>query len=304
MKKYNYLIALILLGILAWYFFIKPYDYLVRFEIKTSPGTLLKEAEDWNLVNEKKEVFTYIINNKNPFESLNEVIETDDLKLNLDWNFESINDTITLVKVGITEEEHSIYNRITAPFINTTFKKKTINLIQSYKEEIEFKLREKFNVKYFGIDTIAEQQYVYIELKNVNMLDKAAKMIDANQDFMEFLNNHNMNGGTFPFLIVDRWDLVTNTIDFRYCFPVKNLDSLPVNTKYKYDLLSSKKSLKAIYNGNYMTSDRGWFALQEYAKRHNIPIDLNPIEIFKNSPFDGGDELKWKAEIYMPIKTN
>ena len=48
MKKIALWIGILLLAGLIWYLFIKPYDYLVRFEVKTSPGTVNQMIKIWN----------------------------------------------------------------------------------------------------------------------------------------------------------------------------------------------------------------------------------------------------------------
>ena len=98
-------------------------------------------------------------------------------------------------------------------------------------------------------------------------------------------------------------ELIKNdSIQYNFCFPIKQSDSLPKHPEIKYKRYYEKDAIKATYNGNYITSDRAWYALKEYADRNNIEIDLTPIEIFYNNPNMGGDELQWKAEIFMPIK--
>ena len=70
----------------------------------------------------------------------------------------------------------------------------------------------------------------------------------------------------------------------------------------QYKQYNQVTALKAVYNGNYITSDRAWYALLDYAKQNNIAVNNNPVEVFYNNPNYGGDEMRWKAEIYMPIK--
>jgi hypothetical protein len=41
----------------------------------------------------------------------------------------------------------------------------------------------------------------------------------------------------------------------------------------------------------------------DYANSKNIGIEAKPLEVFFSNPNTGGDELSWKAEIYMPIKS-
>lgn len=304
LKKTKYGIALVLLGTLIWYLVIKPDDYIVTFKAVTSPGTLFKGLEEWNEISQKTDSFSYVLNNKKPFESFNETVETNNLTLQLNWDIEALNDTISEVVVGITEKEHSLYNRLTAPFLKTPFKEKSINLIRDFKKGIDYQLKEKFKVKIFGIDTIPELSYAYINLSHIKAKDKAKEMMKNNSFLVEFLNKHNLKKGEFPFVIVNHWDLNKDQIDFRYCFPIVETDSLPFNEEIKYDKIKADLALKAIYNGNYKTSDRAWFGLYEYAKRHHIDINDCPVEFFQSNPFYGGDELKWKAEIYMPLNNN
>jgi len=302
MRKIKFLIAFIFLGGLIWYLFIKPHDYIIIFKSKTSPGALFISVEEWNLLNQKKDSSHYKINHKTPFTSINETLQIDEIFLEMDWNFISINDSITKVVVGITEKENSIYNRLTAPFSNTLFKNTVINAIQGFKDGVDYQLKTKFNTKYVGTDTIPEINYAYIESKSISMRDKAKEMMKNNATLLSFINKHELKDGEHPFLVIDKWDLNESKIDFRFCFPIKLKDSMPFHDEIKFDKLSSKKALKAIYNGNFITSDRGWFLLHEYAERHNIPIENKPLEIFYNNPHYGGDELKWKTEVFMPIK--
>jgi effector-binding domain-containing protein len=302
MKKIKFLVVFILLGALIWYLFFKPYDYMVRFKVKTAPGTVYSAVEDWSIFNQKLDSFTYKITDKEAYTYIYETIDINEMSLDFNWNFKSLNDSITYVVVGITEKEKSLYNRLTIPFTNTNFKETSIRTIKNFKKGIEDQLEYKFKVKYAGIDTIPELAYAYIEFKNIEMRNKAEQMMKYNARLLQFVNQHELKGGNYPFLVIDNWNLNKNTIDFRFCFPIKQIDSMPTHENIKYDVLRPKKALKAIYNGNYITSDRGWFALYEYAKRHNINVENKPFEIFYDNPFYGGDELKWKAEIYLPIK--
>ncbi|MEH6777641.1 MAG: AraC family transcriptional regulator, partial [Maribacter arcticus] len=68
-----------------------------------------------------------------------------------------------------------------------------------------------------------------------------------------------------------------------------------------YKKLETTKGIKAIYNGNYITSDRAWYALLRYAKTNGLNVAPNPIEIFYNNPDMGGNSLNWKTEVYLPL---
>ena len=303
MNKIKYLIAAIVLGGLIWYLFIKPQDYMIRFKARTAPGTLFSGVEEWNILNQKQDSFSYRILKKVPYKLIDQTLLTSNgLNLEIQWNFSSISDSSTLITAGITEKEKSVYNRLTAPFMNTEFKQTSLKLITDYKKGMEYQMEEKFKVKILGIDSIPSVNYAYVEMKDIEMRNKAEQMMKNNPLLLTFINDKGIKGGEFPFLIIDKWNLNDNLIDFRYCFPIKQLDSMPFHQEIKYDKLPSSKALKAMYNGNYITSDRGWFALHEYAKRNHINVENKPIEIFYDNPFYGGDELKWKTEVYLPIK--
>jgi len=42
--------------------------------------------------------------------------------------------------------------------------------------------------------------------------------------------------------------------------------------------------------------------LLDYAGNNDIEIVKKPLEVFYSNPNFGGDELKWEAQIYLPIK--
>jgi len=39
-----------------------------------------------------------------------------------------------------------------------------------------------------------------------------------------------------------------------------------------------------------------------YAKKHDLKTIGEPIEFFYNNPNFGGNELEWKAEIFLPVE--
>jgi effector-binding domain-containing protein len=103
-------------------------------------------------------------------------------------------------------------------------------------------------------------------------------------------------------IVVNSWNREADSLDFNFCFPIVRSERLPEYPGISYKRIFSKKALKAVYNGNYITSDRAWYALLDYAHRNNIPVEETPVEVFYNNPNMGGNALTWKAEIFLPIK--
>ena len=77
--------------------------------------------------------------------------------------------------------------------------------------------------------------------------------------------------------------------------------SLPFIEEIRYLEVPPRKALMAEYNGNYITSDRAWYALLDYAEKNKLGVTGLPLEVFYNNPTLGGDALRWKAEIYIPL---
>ena len=106
----------------------------------------------------------------------------------------------------------------------------------------------------------------------------------------------------FPMIEITEWNQVNDSIYFNFGRPIKRSEKLPIGTDIEYKRIFRKKALKAEYNGNYITSDRAWYALLDYAEKNNIEVEGTPVEVFHNNPKNEGNQLKWKAEIYLPIK--
>ena len=113
-------------------------------------------------------------------------------------------------------------------------------------------------------------------------------------------NKVQLNGP--PFVEVTEWNVQNDSIKYDFCFPIIRSERLPEHEIVKYKRVFAKKALKATYNGNYITSDRAWYVLLEKAKAMGKEIEMRPIEYFYNNPNMGGNELEWKAEVYMPLK--
>lgn len=302
-KKYIQFLSFSLLLLLIWYFFIKKDDYIIRFNAKTSPGTLFVSAEEWNLLNQNKGEFSFAITERIPFYHLHQTLSKNGMDLSLNWSLRSINDSITKVKVGISEDGNGALNRLTAPFFNTNFKKTSLELIENYKQGIDFMIKEKFRVHSIEIDSTPDLLFAFIQVENIKMRDKASQMMKNNSTILAYLRENNIEKQGYPLLVVDKWYPEKNTISFKFGFQVKPKDSLPVDDLIKFETLTSKKAIKAIYNGNYIGSDKAWFAIHEYAQRNNIDLLYEPTEVFYSNPFLGENELEWVAEIYIPIQS-
>jgi effector-binding domain-containing protein len=67
--------------------------------------------------------------------------------------------------------------------------------------------------------------------------------------------------------------------------------------------VESMEALKTDFYGNYAITDITWVGLAEEAKQLGYRINNKLIEVYFNDPHSGGNELDWKAEIYMGIES-
>ena len=295
MKKISTIIGFIFVGFLLWYLIIKPYDYLVTFKVKTSAGTINQTIKLWNTS----------LANLNPVKqeniaNLSQQIEVKDSIHNYKWSISPLNDSISKVNVYVTDKEHSFANRISIPFGTTDFEKRTQNTITDFIDKLKEHLN-KIRVRVVGIDSTRTTYCAYIPMKGLQ-IEKARGMMQNYSLLTSVLSAENIEMNGTPFVEITNWNTQNDSIAYNFCFPVIKSDSLPIDPRIQYKQYSGVKALKASYNGNYITSDRAWYALLDYAGNNDIEIVKKPLEVFYSNPNFGGDELKWEAQIYLPIK--
>ena len=295
MKKISTIIGFLTIGFLLWYFIIKPYDYLVTFKVKTTAGTINQSLKLWNTS----------LENSSPIQQENlknliQQIKIKDSTFNYDWSISSINDSISKVNVYVTDMDHSFANKISIPLGTTDFEKRTQNTITDFIGKLKEHLN-KIRVRVIGIDSTRTTYCAYIPMKGLQ-IEKARGMMQNYSLLTSVLSAENIEMNGTPFVEITNWNTQNDSIAYNFCFPVIKSDSLPIDPRIQYKQYSGVKALKASYNGNYITSDRAWYALLDYAGNNDIEIVKKPLEVFYSNPNFGGDELKWEAQIYLPIK--
>ncbi|WP_224491312.1 hypothetical protein [Robertkochia flava] len=116
-----------------------------------------------------------------------------------------------------------------------------------------------------------------------------------------FIASENLTPDGFPMIKIRDYDEKNRIIEFDFCFPLVEQDSLPESPDIFFRRIEQAPALKAVYNGDYRFSNKSWFELFEHAEKEEIPFSKTPLEIYHNNPNMGGDALQWTAEIYLPI---
>ncbi|WP_136465982.1 GyrI-like domain-containing protein [Flagellimonas onchidii] len=299
MRKILWSILTVLLIALVWYLFIKPSDYTIRFKANTFPGTINQALKLWD---RSLDTVVGVTQQGNDIYHLKQKVQFGDSIHIYDWEFEAITDSTTEVGVDIRDENHSLSNKIRVPFSDTDFEKRSRKTVLDFIEKLNGHVN-KFKVTIIGEEEIPTKFFAYIPLK-LTQFQKAGGMMENLSYLTQVLTKNEVELAGPPMIQVTHWDMATDSLEYNFGQPVIRSEKLPMDTDIKYRRIFAKKALKAEYNGNYITSDRAWYALLDYAKAHNIEVEPKPVEIFYNNPNFGGNEMLWKAEIYMPIKEN
>ena len=295
MKKIALWVGILVLAGLIWYLFIKPYDYRVRFEVKTSPGTVNQMIKIWNNVLEPKGIIE-----QKSLSELEQTLQFNDSTHHYKWSISKLNDSTSLVKVYATSADNSLMNKIRIPFVDTNFEKRTRATLTDYTGKLKEHI-DRFRVTFLGQEDIPAKYVAYTEL-TTSQYDKAAGMMKDYNYIGGEIVKHQMELDGTPMVEIIHWDRQNDRITFHFCYPIKKNDSLPELGDIKYKTVKARKALKAEFNGNYIFSDRAWYVLRDYAAENGLEVTDTPLEIFYNNPNMGGDELRWRADIYMPLK--
>ena len=294
-KKLGLLLGAVLLCGLLWYLFLKPHDYVVRFEIKALPGTINQTIKSWSNGLDDSEFL-----GQNDLSDLKYRIKFNDSTYTYHWIMEAANDSVSKVKAYVTDDDHSLANRLAIPFSETDFEKRTKKTVSAFAKVLKDHL-QSFKVSVTGNEGIPAKYCACVPLKGTQA-GKARGMMEHYSLLSGVMAEKNIPLDGRPIIEVEDWNMQNDSLSYNFCFPVVPSDSLPKRPGIFYKSIEKKPAIRAVYNGNYITSDRAWYALLDYADKNNIPVDKKPLEVFHSNPNMGGNSLEWEAEVFMPIK--
>lgn len=303
MKKIFILLAFIILLVLIGVVFLlnRPSDYQAHFMVKSTPDIAYYNILNWNMWNRNESNSKIDILTRNPVRNISQKVIQKDTTLIFNWEFKNLNDSVTIVRAFVSDPNRKIYNRLTVPFIDTRFKIGVRNNLLDIKTRLELMLN-KFHYKFTGYHHFEKKTCVYINLKSTPR-DKARAMMSNVTELNQFVRQNNLELDGNPFLVVHDWNESVDSINFDFCFPIARIETVPEHPKIKYMTVESMDALKTDFYGNYSISDITWFKLAEEVKKQGYQSNNKLIEVYYNDPHSGGNELEWKAEIYMGIKS-
>jgi hypothetical protein len=290
---------LIVLGaaflVFAWYLFVRKFEFEVNFSAKTLPGDIIQSIRIWDNTLEDAQVA-----NVDSLTTLKQKIHWNNRTYEYTWNFNVLNDSTTQVNIAISEPGRSIRNKLLIPFTNQPIEMDAKEIVDKFYGILKAHL-EITDVKVFGEGESPSAFCVCRTLKT-EQTKKAYGMMKQYPLLTSFISQFNLKPTGPPIVKVREWSHTSGTLDFDFCFPIEKPQFLPTSDSVTYQEVKSEKALKAVYHGNYITSDRAWYELIRFAQQNDLEIAGQPIEYFHNNPNLGLNERQWKAEIYLPIK--
>ena len=299
MRKTLKILLTLLVLLATWYLLLKPSDLTVHFSTKALPGTIEQSIKLWAKNNQA----AFATNNIGKNRDIVHMLNIENSVFEYRWIIDKLNDSLSKVSVNIkdTDLKNSLLNRIIVFFPSSNFlqiSKKTVN---DFKGNLDKHLKE-FKVSIIGEETFQERSFAYTSISQTQF-GKAKGMMDDANYISDILMNNNIKSVGLPVVEIIEWDQNADSLYFNFGYPIETIKNIPNLGDVKIKKLKATKALKAIYNGNYITSDRAWYQLLNYAKKNNIKVKTTPLEVFHNNPHMGGDAMKWVTEVYMPLDT-
>ncbi len=295
MKKVFLLLVAIGVSGLGYYFFIKPSEFRVNFVARTLPGNLIETIRIWNT-----SLDDATISKVDSFSGLSQRIIHKGREYVYEWRFRQLADSVTKVSVNISEPQNRLRNKLLVPFSSQQIEEDANKIVRQYYEVLKSHL-EITNVNIIGEANI-DPRFCICSSAQTLQVDKAKGMMRDFLPLSTFVDEMGLTVDGPPMIRVQSWSHNDGSLEFDFCFPIKKAELLPDSRPFTYKNIPSQKALKAAYFGNYITSDRAWYELLNFAQNNNYKVAGLPVEVFHNNPNLGMNEKDWKADIYLPVE--
>lgn len=294
-KKLVWGVVTLVIAAVLWYLFIKPNDYQVTFKTKAVPGTINQAIKLWaNGI-----AHSQFLKQKD-LQHFSHQLQFNDSIHTYEWKVKPLTDSTSQVKVFVTDTENSLSNKLTILFSETDFEKRTKSTVTDLAEALK-EHTESFKVTVIGLDEIPSKYCAYVSLKSTQA-QKAQKMMEYSPVLNNVLVENKIKLAGAPFIEIENWEMQNDSITFNFCYPIIKSDTLPKIEGIHYKQIPRRKAIKSVFNGNYIISDRAWYTMIDFANKNDLTVENQPFEIFYSNPNMGGNELTWKAEIFIPLK--
>lgn len=294
MKRVGQLVVICLAGLLIYYLGFHPYEYAIRFEASTTPGDIIESVRLWDRSMDNSTILEV-----DSFDHMKVQINYKGSNYEYCWNFKYKNDSSTQVQILISEPNRKLLNKLLVPFTETAMELHARELGKTFYDLIKSHLI-KTKVKILGESTL-DSVFCMCKRFETSQVAKANAMMKDYPLFIDFVDAYHLKLKGSPLIKIIEWSHQKGRIKFDFCFPLDRAVPPPPSDMFQFKTFLPQNALKAEYHGNYITSDRAWYALTDFANRNGYKITSPPTELFYDNPNLGLNEEKWKAEVYLPI---
>jgi hypothetical protein len=294
MKKFLWTLFAVVLMALLYYLLVRRFEFEVNFNANTVPGDVIETIRIWN-----RSLDNANITAVDSLSSLNQNIVWNERTYVYDWRFVAVNDSVTKVNVQISQPGRRLLNKLLVPFTDQDIERDANDIVLGLYDVLKVHLTIT-KVKING-EVELDSSFCVCRSLETPQTEKARGMMRDYPLLTSFVNDFELKGDGLPVIRVTEWDHDLGLLKFDFCFPIVPTDSLPLARSVTYKRFKKERALKAEYFGNYITSDRAWYELIQYAERNGYKINGLPIEYFHDNPNLGLNETEWKAEVYLPI---
>ncbi|SDB63223.1 GyrI-like small molecule binding domain-containing protein [Flavobacteriaceae bacterium MAR_2010_188] len=300
-KSIAAIVAVLILLALSWYLFIKDYNYKITFKTSLPPGAVYASLSNWDhlqIINSD----SIIIGEVKPFEEISYTLLEKDSSFKFVYNINRTEGNETKIVTYVTDMKNGFSQNIAVPFKKNDFVNRSVSetkLFLTYLKSLE---------ETYAVEVVEDSTFV-IPSKNIAYININSR-IDAKANMMAtyivylmgYIREFDIPLDGDPFLKVNKIDLQTKMIEYEFCFPIKKMDSMPERRNIYFKETPATNAIKANFRGNYRNTEFAWYELMDYAKRNNIDVLEQPLEIYLNDPQSGTNSIDWKADVYLPIK--
>lgn len=280
-----------------WYFFDRDYDYTISFKTSNPTGLVYYELLEYDYATLK----VYDQEKISAFRELEQKCELEGSEVSIRWEIAPLNDSVTMVTAQVRNLSSPFVSRLKLLFNSEPAQKKLKEEVILLRQNLNA-IAENYRIEILGESISPQTTCACLSLNNT-VERKALEMIGSINYLSDFVLFHDLKTDGRPRVHVNSWEPENNRmIDFDFCFPLKEDTVIPEDPFIFKKKIPAQRSLKAIYNGNYIYSHYTWLALLDYAEENGFELKKKPLEIFNNNPEMGGDALRWEAEIFLPLK--
>jgi effector-binding domain-containing protein len=301
MGKYFILTAFVILAGVIVFLLTRPCDFQARFAVNTTPDVVYFHLLNWHIWNRKEASSSIEITGRKPVKQVAHKVALVDTTLIFKWEINPLNDSLTMVRVCIWDPDRKGLNRLVAPLAETPFENSVRGNLSDMLRRLEIRLKT-FQYAYMGGSHLNEISCVYIPLTSTQR-GKARAMMAHVVTLNQFVRQNDLLLNGHPFVLVHHWNEFEDSIHFDFCFPIARTEAVPDHPEIRLKTVASMDAIKSEFYGNYSISDIAWYRLAEEANRLGYRRNGKLVEVFHNDPHAGGNELEWKAEIFLGIES-